>query len=58
MDYQITRNELLDMIDKEPLPAVKQILFNHLHIMDGQYTICKSCSFDEEDDLSLEEEDD
>ena len=46
MKYSISREELADMIDKEPLPAVKQILTNHLQVMDGHNSECTACMLD------------
>lgn len=59
MKYSISREDLLKLIDKESLPAIKQILLNHLHIMDGENTECSSCkAFDSFEPLidDIEEE--
>lgn len=48
MKYSITREELVQLIESAPRPALKQILTNHLNVMDGQNTVCVPCSlFDE-----------
>lgn len=43
MNYTITREDLVKLIESTNQPAVKEILINHLNVFDGSNPDCTAC---------------